>query len=280
MKSKVDSHAWESFIEESAAVEDEATALTTGLLLSMVIRQVLVGRFVHLHSVPRHSESFRLWLMAASCILLATLVVASRVLFEKHASKKMRPEVERLIDLMVQTMSMTMGFLFRFVGKCMFFSYFNGGDDGSYVLQSKMEESSALALTFSAIVLFLVRVVDYLADHLSKTLGGGFRQLNFTFALLMGLAWEETFEEAIISIAGVHPVPQSTFMYGGFSLGVDVLVLPAWALYILPQVKGTKATHHRPSLTKSPAGRDVCVGGDQHGPPMFNVELVTRQSAG
>ncbi|CAK0820619.1 unnamed protein product, partial [Prorocentrum cordatum] len=64
----------------------------------------------------------------------------------------------------------------------------------------------------------------------------GLRELLRVFGLLMGLSWEACFVTAVEDISEGHTKHQRTFIISGITLALGLVVVPAWALYILPKV--------------------------------------------
>lgn len=97
-----------------------------------------------------------------------------------------------------------------------------------------------MSLMFTLLVFVAMRIIDRIADTEQADgengVSKGLRELLRVFGLLMGLSWEACFVTAVEDISEGHSQHQRTFIVSGITLGLGMVVVPAWALYILPKV--------------------------------------------
>lgn len=323
-------HFQEAWLEGSREMEDEIQELTMGLLFSLVIQQAIVkDDFFTSDGKPERISVGLLCSLAGVILLLASGVVVSRILFNKcviqhlrkqahvrgatlkwktraqmvrnlsmrssgietgHGLSDFEYQVERVVNVVVKTVALTMGFLFLYFGDCLF-QHIN--DHAKKGFEDAMAINMIMALAFSAGVLIILRVVDCISDCYTGDLAEGLRMLNYAAAILMGLAWEETFHEGIHIICADYPVPQSTLIDNALTFAINLLVLPAWALYILPQVNASRAYEgghahaqnlvqvaahqggeHADGTESAPLGSAQPVQRELHSaPPFYEIEL-------
>merc|ERR1712060_705192 len=99
-----------------------------------------------------------------------------------------------------------------------------------------MMQRLIMAIVFSVIVFIAVLGIDKIADLVTD--GGmeyGFRSLLKTCSLLMGLSWEACFNEGVHAIGLRYHGETQTLVVVLLSVVTCAVVLPAWAMYIVPK---------------------------------------------
>merc|ERR1712217_584296 len=89
------------------------------------------------------------------------------------------------------------------------------------------------ALFISLVSFSSIWVLDKIADQsTSKNLINALKQIINSIGLLVGFAWEQTFDESVESLSSVLPWKHlAKFLLAAFCV---MVVVPAWYLYILP----------------------------------------------
>ncbi|CAK0816694.1 unnamed protein product [Prorocentrum cordatum] len=137
------------------------------------------------------------------------------------------------MELTQLTSSMAMGWCVLFWGQWLFWAGTGGHGVGT---GSRMSARMLMAMVFSMACFMAIRIVDFFADRASKSTQKGLRQLLSTFGIVMGLTWEACFTEAIDGITADYDGSYKTVLDFGITFSLCAVVLPAWAMYILPKV--------------------------------------------
>jgi hypothetical protein len=201
----------------------------------MVIRKAITGDMPPLHGEPEHKTTLEVWWLLYCTMMLGGLVIIlARYIGKLKRRSRNLPMLLRLLEMLQLTMSMGMGWCFLFWG--MWFFYDATGDKG-FGLGSDMTCNMFLAMMYSVICFIAIRIVDFLADntqdhHTVK----GLRELLKVFGLVMGLGWEASFNVAIQEVANGLEGREHSLVVWGISVGLALVVTPAWALYVLPHV--------------------------------------------
>jgi len=102
------------------------------------------------------------------------------------------------------------------------------------VLQDDMELAMALTLTISFVSFGCIRVLDIIADldctgpRVDKTI----IEIINAFGLIVGFGWEQTFDQAVESLASASSSPHlAKFVLAVFCV---LVIVPAWYQFILP----------------------------------------------
>jgi hypothetical protein len=228
----------EHYHEECADSEFVFTGLTSGLLVSMAIRQTITGTIPPIHGSPMNKTSAEVWSLfvfawAAECFLFAIVVWrrSEESMEERGYGKFMR----HLVRTVVRVTAMLAGWLFMYWGEWVFWSKASS----SVAEEDIMVGKTALALTLSFVVFlsfFAITRIRY-TYHVQATHAAG--GLISSFALLLGLSWESVFCTSIESISfGFEDRPALQIAWEiGLTLFLCAIVIPAWVLYILPKVE-------------------------------------------
>jgi hypothetical protein len=220
----------EEYHEVASESQHDAACLCFGLLVSMCVRYAIAGHMPPIHGAPRDKSSMQVLALFTVTVVFGILVV---VIGNLEAARKSRGMAAHVMELAQLTCSMTMGWCMLFWGQWWFWNGTHGHGAGS---GSKMSARMLMAMIFSVGCFVAIRIVDCFADRASRSTEKGLRQLLSTFGIVMGLTWEACFTEAIEGIAADYEGATATLVDFGFTFTLSAVVLPAWALYILPKV--------------------------------------------
>eukprot|EP00927_Polykrikos_kofoidii_P067467 TRINITY_DN6295_c0_g1_i2.p1 TRINITY_DN6295_c0_g1~~TRINITY_DN6295_c0_g1_i2.p1 ORF type:complete len:679 (+),score=95.37 TRINITY_DN6295_c0_g1_i2:295-2037(+) len=221
----------QEFIDECGEAEIESFGLCLGLLVSMLIRFSISGYLPPVHGSPR-GKSFLMdaKLFGASMLLGVALVLVS--IKRSRMPPASNLTLAKTMHALQETISMATGWCMLFTGYWVFYSTTADAGIGS---GGSMEMRVFMTLVFSAICFLSMLMVDAMADRVDEHFEKGLRALLNSFALLMGLSWEATFAEAVESVGSTfEDIKTRTVVSVTITVGLCAVVLPAWALYILP----------------------------------------------
>lgn len=222
----------EEYHEVARECQHDAACLCYGLLVSMCVRYAITGHMPPIHGAPKDKSSLQVILLFTVTVVFGVLVV---VIGNVVAAKKqsLSQLAEHAMELAQLTSSMTMGWCMLFFGQWWFWNGTGGQGAGT---GSKMSARMLMAMIFSLVCFAAIRIVDCFADNASRSTEKGLRQLLSTFGIVMGLTWEACFTQAIEGISSDFEETQAVLAEFVLTVTLSVVVLPAWALYILPKV--------------------------------------------
>eukprot|EP00928_Gymnodinium_smaydae_P031652 TRINITY_DN23169_c0_g1_i1.p1 TRINITY_DN23169_c0_g1~~TRINITY_DN23169_c0_g1_i1.p1 ORF type:complete len:774 (+),score=166.35 TRINITY_DN23169_c0_g1_i1:306-2324(+) len=274
------------WLKQCVDSENECCAFALGFLISISVRLSITGNVHQLHWVPADvGDTDGTWLLLAYAVLFGFLTVAMSLFKEKlhhwlhvghHGSLELRDFQHRVGEVAELTLAMTTGWCLLFWG---YWAFWNGtGRQGLIAQGSVMVGRVTMVLVFSIIAFVGLFVADQLADRLA-TVEEGLRALSEAFVLLLGLCWESAFMQALDSInANYRDRVQIAFIHLGLTVLLNVCVMPAWILYILPfslfhdpherdSTRGSERTSHQ-SFTNENAqlGRSPSMLGEESYP--------------
>lgn len=213
---------WEDEAEET---ENEIIALAVSFLLVQVLRMLLVG---HLPDVEGEDWSGATItnlcaLGLLGCGVLAAILQILKALFVKRGAES------RISAWYRDIMAMTMAWCILF--SCEWFLK---------IRMSLSEDSALLSVTIAVATSFLaialIFVLDWLADQdwTDENVDQSLRAFITAFGILIGFAWERSFDTAVTGVAGdgVLPFPPPVAKLV-MAVVLAMIVVPAWKWYIL-----------------------------------------------
>eukprot|EP00747_Dinoflagellata_sp_TGD_P103085 gnl/TRDRNA2_/TRDRNA2_168855_c0_seq6.p1 gnl/TRDRNA2_/TRDRNA2_168855_c0~~gnl/TRDRNA2_/TRDRNA2_168855_c0_seq6.p1 ORF type:complete len:352 (-),score=39.01 gnl/TRDRNA2_/TRDRNA2_168855_c0_seq6:142-1059(-) len=217
---------WE---EQQSESSDEMAFITTGMLLSLVVRFIITGHLPPTHGAPRNKTSREVaLLLAASGLLFVLLVLVSRLLHRLGPSEVIR----RSAVICQGTLAMTLGWCLVSWAQWTFWYATDGKGMGQ---SDKMAARMLMAVSDSVIAVVGICSIEFCKSRvgMDKTTHKAVRQV---LGLLLGLSWEGAFAQAEEGLGdkfqdGGHHM----LAVVGLSLSMCLVVLPAWALFILPR---------------------------------------------
>lgn len=211
---------WE---DQCGECERDVAGLCLGLISSRVIRFAILGHLVPIYGAPQGMTSLQCCLLwaSAACLAVVVLVVSRRWCGVQ-------------VDRVLTVVSMTMGWCLLYAGQ---WSYWNlTGGQGLAGMQGKMTARVVMALVDSVLAISAIFVVDSMA-YRSPRAERGLKLIMKAMGLLLGLAWEYSFEQAGEDITEKFTEPGSRerlLLKVAMAMVLCIVVLPAWKLYILP----------------------------------------------
>jgi len=224
--------------------EVDVWGCSLGLMLSRVLRLAISAELPSLHGQPLGKSLGDCGALFSASLVFGALVVV----LEPHQSQG------RHIKVALMVCSMSMGWCLLYSGQWMFWAQFPDGLSGH---SSKMLARVVMALIDSVLVVFTLFGVDFIADHMQGRSERALRSLMTAMGLLLGLAWEAAFDQAVSGIEekfAADSVRNRVLLKVGMSAALCTLVLPAWRLYILPKaIAGAGEGHIKMGLEESMA---------------------------
>lgn len=218
------------FSEACSEADIESIGLCAGLIMSMLIRFAITGHIPPVHGAPWEKTTVEVSSLFLCSLLLCPLVMIASVL-RFRLPETASPMRKKSAEVMQESFSMTVGWCLLYWG----YWNFCAATDDANVDSRPMSMRLVMALIFSAMSFAAILSIDALADRSPPALEAGLRALLKTSGVVMGLSWEASFTQAEHSIGASFDFPIRTFVKIGITFGLCAVVLPAWALYILPK---------------------------------------------
>lgn len=220
--------------------ENTMFAFAIGLLLMQTVRYAICHEPIDFHGPQFNNNDAEIYSLFASawCFGLGIFVFdCIRRWLERRnvANGSATPMTIRGLGLLQELCAMTMGWSLFYSGKWWFW----------YMLKDQVEEGDILtgqlcmAVLCSIVSMLILIIFDKLSDWLSSW-GEGIRSVMTALVMLMGLAWQSVFVTAIkcrshAEYAGSGDEFKRAFHDFQIALFLCILIIPAWALYMLPK---------------------------------------------
>lgn len=228
---------WKEWVSECNSAQYESASLILGLLLSQCIRFGITGNLPPLEGgSPMGKSRTQVHMLFAVAICLGTLVVALQITLRKTLGEQSWSKgwTKRFLRAIREILATTMAWCLTYWGR---WAFWMSTEDSGLGYGDKMTALLATSLFMSIFCFAGVLGIDFIADNLVGESGeAGCVALIRSLGLVLGLAWESTFHEALGAIGSVHLFPVN------YELNVLILIcilvittLPAWMIYILPE---------------------------------------------
>jgi len=228
-------HGHSHWQHEAFEAESESACIFTGFFVKQFFVYLITGRPPPMdctHNPIRCEVSvFQMQLLTAVVVGLYAIVVAISIY---HTNVSRKPS--KLLLILQMAFSMSFSWTLMHLGDVVvihkIWAYTDKVDS---VLHSSTAKKLASAALMSPLFVFVIIVLDRLADHgmmdedtAEATVG--------CIALLIGFYWEKVFGVAVHNVAK-HSGTQllSILFVVGLELGLVLFVLPAWYWYIVPK---------------------------------------------
>lgn len=214
-------------------MENEFAGFVLGLMCTQAIIYSITGTMPPIEGFPFGKTMPEVKsLMGASGGAIITLMLFIIFIRKVYKDREVSPFMSRAIEIIEMTISMTIGWTLLFAGRWLFWvSTKDEGVGQGDLMSARMVQ----ALAFSFVSFACIFVIDFLADRGALDTSA-LRSLMSAMGLLLGLAWEGAFGEAIEGIGRVFEDQPKTHIVIMDTLGLSLcaIVLPAWAMYVLP----------------------------------------------
>jgi hypothetical protein len=225
------SHHWK---HECMEVQSDYVSLCAGLLFSLVIRFSISGVLPPVHGAPRHKTAPMVWGLFSAALLIVPFVLGASMwkykVHQRHAGSIML----RFSETIQMTLCFATGWTLLYWGYWEFYQT-QGDEDDDFGPGGKMLQRLTMAIVFSVIVFACILLLDKIADNIERAdLGYALRSLLKTCSLLMGLSWEACFNQGVHAVGLEYEGSTQTVVIVVLSAVTCAVVLPAWAMYILP----------------------------------------------
>lgn len=133
-----------------------------------------------------------------------------------------------------------------------------------------MQPRLILAVTLSGLTVVTILILDLIIDmpETEDAMDEALKKIIMGFALLVGFAWEQSFEGATHALASRTQYP--VMMKVAFAFAVCILVVPAWRWYILVNVEHAKEPYYEGArlkrMTRAGGRLDSVLRADLVGP--------------
>jgi len=219
---------WEEMTEDA---ENDVFALAVSFVIGQSFRYLFGGHLPNAEGIERHE-----FLVSHTPISMIQLLVTSWVMiacvfslvFAAHAANDNK-RLSRIVTVARGIASMSFAWTFFFSTK-----WFLAGQE--YIGRDQMMVTVVEAMAITFVAFGSISVLDKLAD--SECTGDetdkAIIQVILSNGLLVGFAWEQSFDKAIEAISSnMHPALRHHTKLG-LAIFCVVLIVPAWRLYLLP----------------------------------------------
>jgi len=239
LESTEDHEVIERWEEVSCEFEDEFCGFVVGLLNTSSMIYAVTGYLPPIQGSPFNRTRQEVQSLGLCAVGIGILLICFIIFTHKMREIVENKAVLRAFDVTESVLAMTFGWCFLFTGRWLFWVSTNdqGVGDGD-IMSARMVQ----ALVFSFFVLAMIFPLDFLADN-NYIDEKGMRALMASFGLLLGLSWEGAFDQAIEALGReMQDTPQMQFLtMVSMSVALCIVVLPAWAMYVLPAALDGKA---------------------------------------
>eukprot|EP00933_Yihiella_yeosuensis_P048835 TRINITY_DN4524_c0_g1_i1.p1 TRINITY_DN4524_c0_g1~~TRINITY_DN4524_c0_g1_i1.p1 ORF type:complete len:676 (+),score=148.71 TRINITY_DN4524_c0_g1_i1:176-2203(+) len=241
LDSAVDEQQDEAWIQQCAHSEDMLISFAAGLTLTQYIRFKQMGYIPHFHGIQKNGNLSNISTLFGVGMGFGILACVFDLLTPKL--NQLGPAASRFGSMSMSVFGMTMSWCLLFSGKW----YFNRIQDTEGIVGAEdlLVAQLMMAMMFGGFGFAGILVFDKLADKLSW-LSKGFRVLNESIILLIGLSWESVFIMAIKQrAASLKAKDQDAQAVKAAELGLVLcfMILPAWAMYIMPRALEGEGKH-------------------------------------
>jgi len=246
------------YTEVCVESENEFAGFVLGLMCTQAIIFSITGTMPPIEGFPFGKTMPEVKsLMGASGAAIVLLMLFIIFVRKVYKDNEYSPSTARAIEIIEMTISMTIGWTMLFAGRWLFWV---STDDEGVGQGDLMSARMVQALAFSFFSFACIFVIDFFADrgYLDTS---ALRSLMSAMGLLLGLAWEGAFGEAIEGIGRVYEDRPTTHLAVIDSLGLSLcaIVLPAWAMYILPVAMSTVSGEEAEEVSKRISSKEKAV---------------------
>jgi hypothetical protein len=210
--------------------EDDSAGLSLGLLICQVVKFSITGHLPPVHGAPKGKTGTEVWSLFGVSMLLVGLVIMASTLVKKLQSEGVRGVRRRCASIALIVASMTLGWCLLYWGQWLFWNWTSGeGVGGGDAMSAKM----LMVLGFGLGGFVTIFALDFIADKglVDRSCVQG---LIDTVGLLLGLSWEACITTAVHGLGEALP-GKEMIIDASVDLFLCLAVIPAWALFILPQ---------------------------------------------
>jgi hypothetical protein len=217
------------YVHQCAHTEDEFMAFTCGLLISQVCRYRITGKLPPMYG---YKKTIKFELVQIKALLgCAVAFGIIEVLLGTLRRTREAGELKAMLATLQAIFSMSMAWCLHFWSEWLY--YYMADVSGALDIGMKMVGKVYMALIFTPFSFTAIVLGDKIADKFPAL--EGLRAMNEGFVMLIGLAWEKTFMQAMSCIEVRGTAKEDALMKAGISYGIVAFVVPAWALFILPR---------------------------------------------
>jgi hypothetical protein len=219
--------------DQCKSVENQYSAICLGLLLSVVIRYAISGSLPAIYGSPMYKTTEQVWTLFGVTMGFSLPVFAMALTVNALAGMaKGLPAIVRAAKVMSLVVAMCMGWSFVFWGQWAFYS---ATDNVGVGMGDRMTARFVDALFMSYFGFVFIIALDFVADHM-KVARGGFRAIQTSFVLALGISWQAAFSEAVGAMSyKFEDKKVRAYMDALMTAMLCTVIVPAWIWYMLPK---------------------------------------------
>jgi len=235
---QVEDESEELWREQCSETEDDIIGLVLSSLVSVVIRYAITGTLPSAHGTTEGRQALEvisLFGTGVGCLALVILVTFQRnSLLKKHEDNPVHNHQffskEHFVNTLQIFLGLTMSWCFYFGTQWGFYVFLKHKQSMKGVTGKLLE---ALLVSFgSMLAIFALDSVGDGSPSMKKALKG----LITALGLLVGISWEGAFALGVDEVAANWNTPHAVLVAKTLlALGLVVVVMPAWRLYIMPK---------------------------------------------
>lgn len=233
-------HLWDEETEES---ENDVASLSLSFLLVQGLRYQFTGDMPARDGIEE-LPAVQHWQAILELLLCALAFAALTLGLVQAKGAGVGTRVHRMLSILEGVCSMAFAWSLFFTSKWELKRLMPDWDPNT------MMPRTVLALSLSGVCCALIFVFDYLVDleETDDSVDEAIKKIISGLSLLVGFAWEQSFEGATHNLASVshNPVTMKVVL----ALAVVVIVVPAWRWYILVKVSKVEAEHGAAMCTR------------------------------
>jgi hypothetical protein len=210
--------------------ENDFSGLSLGLLLCQVVKFSISGHLPPVHGAPKGKTGTEVWSLFGVSMLFVGMVIMSSTWVKKLQSEGVRGTRRRAANISLTIASMTLGWSLLYWGQWLFWNWTSGQGVGE---GDAMSARMLMVIGFGITGFGTIFLLDFIADKgwVDRSCVEG---LIDTVGLLLGLSWEACITTAVVGLGQALPRREHV-VDSSVDIFLCVAVIPAWALFILPQ---------------------------------------------
>eukprot|EP00747_Dinoflagellata_sp_TGD_P165083 gnl/TRDRNA2_/TRDRNA2_185904_c0_seq1.p1 gnl/TRDRNA2_/TRDRNA2_185904_c0~~gnl/TRDRNA2_/TRDRNA2_185904_c0_seq1.p1 ORF type:complete len:514 (-),score=76.12 gnl/TRDRNA2_/TRDRNA2_185904_c0_seq1:42-1583(-) len=224
--------AWDT---QCIDTETDFGSITIGFLLSLVSRAVIVGKLPPSSGAPEGVSQWQIWVVFMVSLALLVVAAITTLIVVLMIQRAWSPRYIRCMQIVQLATSSIAAF------NLVAWSQWQWRSEG-HTESEQVTARMLVALSFSGLVFTVIFLQTFTTSWTLKE-RKAIEVLMVAMGLLLGISWHSIYDIAVRGVGGIFEgQTTSTLVNVGLRVGVCVVLLPAWGLYILPKAMPDKAT--------------------------------------